>query len=135
MLTKYLYILGGVAGIALATFVFTFIYRSGINSCEVKHEQELKKVIEQEQAKQAKLAAELETERGKIRIEYRTRIRTVKEAADPTGCADTRMPDPFLDSLQYTSGGSVKTFFRLDTAYGEAGLGVPYLSLRGGGSG
>lgn len=46
------------------------------------------------------LLAELEEERARRKVIYVDRIQTIREAPDPAGCADMRVPDGISDSLR-----------------------------------
>jgi len=52
------------------------------------------------QQREAELINQLEAAKHDREIIYRDRIKTVKVAADPTGCADTRMPDGILERVR-----------------------------------
>ena len=55
------------------------------------------------QNKQAELTEQLEEARKQTRIEYRERVKVIRETPDPSGCADTAIPGGILQQLDSDS--------------------------------
>lgn len=93
-MNKLLY---GAIGIALLiTVVGWFSYKAGVNS-EIAAGA---KIISDYQNKQRKMVEELEQAKANREIVYRDKIKIIKEAVDPSGCADTNVPDSILQQLR-----------------------------------
>jgi len=89
------------AGLAI-TVIFgliaggAFLYRAGQNSVLASQAELLK----EKDRRIAKLQQELEDETGKVKIVYRDRIKTIRNAPDPSGCADTDVAPDILQQLE-----------------------------------
>ena len=90
----YLAVVVGFAG--LLVFTHSRAYDYG----KLSEREAVTRAVEAHRAAEAKLIGELEAERKKVRIEYRERIRVVKQAADPANCIDRPLPSTLLQSLQ-----------------------------------
>lgn len=71
-------------------------YRAGINAQLARQQ----KAVQKYQKRVETLLAELDAERQKRKVVVREKIRVVKETADPTGCADSDIPDAIYQQLR-----------------------------------
>ena len=83
------YILGGVAFIVVIAAVWLHGNSTGKDSIRTEYQEQL--IDAQDESR--KLADALEAEKLKIKVKTVERIKEIKTAADPTGCADTTAPD------------------------------------------
>jgi len=93
---------------------FWFGYTTGKKVTQADQAQ----AIEDLEAEAASLADRLEAERGKRKIEYRDRIRTVYRQIDPSGCADVAVPAGVLDAIRSATGQSADSAVRAPAATG-----------------
>jgi len=80
----------------LITTVGWFSYKAGVNS-EIAAGA---KIIAKYQDKQRKMVAELEQAKLKREVIYRDKIKVIKHAVDPSGCADVDAPDSILQQFK-----------------------------------
>jgi hypothetical protein len=59
----------------------------------------MNRAVARHQAREAELIGELAAERKKVKVEYRERIKIVKQVADPANCIDRSLPPELLQSL------------------------------------
>lgn len=88
-------VLMGLAFIAIVAGSYGTGYLQARRACELNME----KAARQFREKQDKLIVELEKERKKRKVVYRERIKTVKEAADDSGCTDAPVPDDIVRAI------------------------------------
>lgn len=93
---RYVYMALAASIAAGLVYSHWFVYRAGLQADALKD----LKVIEEHQSHVAELTEELTLEKQKIKVRYRDRIRVVKEAQDPTGCADISPPSDILLQLR-----------------------------------
>jgi len=90
----YLAVLGALA---IGGVIYTYwIYDMGRNAEKARNAM----IIEEYRDNQKRLVERLEEANAKERIVVRERIKTVRTAVDPSGCADQRIPDSILNGLQ-----------------------------------
>jgi len=87
---KVALIVGVIAAVAF------FSYRAGRDHVLAQHAELLK----EKDRRIAQLQTELETDKETIKVVYRDKIRTIRTAADISGCADTRAPDDILQQFE-----------------------------------
>ena len=90
-----LFLAGGLAFLALVAGSYKLGHKAGVDS---ERSAQLE-VIEQYKNDQKRLIAELEQAREEIRIEYRERVKVIRETPDPSGCADAVIPDGIMQQL------------------------------------
>jgi hypothetical protein len=73
---------------------------TGKSAEKTMHMQRLAAVQEDARMDQERLADELELARQQRRVIYRDRVRVVEREADPSGCADIRLPDGMRAALR-----------------------------------
>ena len=83
------YILGGVAFVVAIAAVWLHGNSTGKDSIRAEYQEQ----VTEAQDESRKLADELEKEKLRIKVKTVERIREIKTAADPTGCADSIAPD------------------------------------------
>lgn len=88
----YLAVAAGFAG--LLVFTHSRAYDYG----KLSEREAVTRAVDEHRKREAELLGELETERKKVRVEYRERIKVVKEAAGP--CIDRPLPSALLQSLR-----------------------------------
>ena len=92
-----LYLYGALA-LAVCTALLAshwFMYNAGKDKVLASQAELLK----EKDRRIVKLQTELEDEQEEIKIIYRDRIKTIRTAPDPTGCADTTIPDDILQQF------------------------------------
>jgi hypothetical protein len=94
----YIYLAVAVGFAALLTFTHWRVYDYG----QLSEREAANRAVTAHQAREAQLLGELETERKKVRVEYRERVKIVRETADPAHCIDRRIPPALLRSLRET---------------------------------
>jgi hypothetical protein len=87
---KIALVVGMIAAVAF------FSYRAGRDHVLAQQAELLK----EKDRRIAQLQTELETDQDKIKVVYRDKIRTIRTAADTSGCADTRAPDDILRQFE-----------------------------------
>ncbi|KPL27474.1 MAG: hypothetical protein AMJ72_08800 [Acidithiobacillales bacterium SM1_46] len=92
----YIYLAVAVGFAGLLVFTHSRAYDYG----KLGEREAVARAVVAHQAREAELLGELETERKKVRVEYRERIKVVKAAADPAGCIDRKLPPALLQSLR-----------------------------------
>jgi hypothetical protein len=65
----------------------------------VSEREAAQRALAEQREREVRLLEELETERKKLRVEYRERIKVVQKAADPLVCIDQKVPVTLLKSL------------------------------------
>jgi len=60
---------------------------------------EMQSELDRARQVQAEIADELELAKAERQVVYRDRVRVVEREADPSGCADVRLPSGMLDAL------------------------------------
>ena len=94
---KLYFILGAcIAFLGVSIGAYISGYKHGENGQIAKYER-LKNKYE---AQGQELASAVEKANQKARIVYRTKIEKVKEAVDPTKCADTPIPSQIMEQLK-----------------------------------
>jgi len=106
------------AGLALAVVVVGGSWWHGYMTGTKVTQADQAQVIEDLRAEAASLADRLEAERGKRKIEYRDRIRTVYREIDPSGCADVAIPVGVRDAIRSATGQSTDGTVRAPAATG-----------------
>jgi hypothetical protein len=86
----FVLVLGGVGATA---------YIKGASSAKAKCEIQALRAAAEFRARQDALLMELEEVQREQRIVYRDRVRTVQREPDPSGCADVRIPDRVLETI------------------------------------
>ena len=104
MLTKYLYIAMAAGFLAAISATGYFAYSAGIDHERAKNAN----AIDKEKAVQLERIAELEKQKAKVAIVYREKIKVVREVVDPTGCADSDMPDDLFKQLRPDNTGKAR---------------------------
>ena len=89
------YIVLGIIGLFVSSLYFAYDY--GRNTERLKNAT----LIEQFRKKEANLMNDLETAKAKREIEYRDRIKVIKETVDD--CINRPISQPLLDSLRSDS--------------------------------
>jgi len=89
-------LIGAVSISLLITTVGWFSYRAGVNS-EIAAGA---KVIEAYQDKQRVMVAELEQAKIQREVIYRDKVKIIKQAVDPSKCADTFAPSTILQQFK-----------------------------------
>lgn len=111
----------GIAVVAVAVIGWT--YRAGYTAGRDANQAAMARAVEIYQQEANRAWHELEEARGRIRAEYRDRIRIMRQAVDPTGCLDQRLPDDILRVLRPADRG--------DAAAGGTDTGLPDTGARG----
>jgi hypothetical protein len=92
----YLYLGFGV----VAVLALIYSHRGAYNYGRLAERDEVRRALAVHQEREAKLVEALEAERQKVRVQYRERVRIVREAPDPIVCADQKLPPALLESLR-----------------------------------
>jgi len=90
----YIYLAVAVGFAALLVFTHSRAYDYG----KLSEREAVTRAVAAHQKREAELLGELETERKKVRIEYRDRLKVIKQAAGP--CIDRAIPPTLLQSLR-----------------------------------
>lgn len=83
-----------LAGLAMILALFGGAYRFG----QLSERDKVTKAINEFHEREASLLGQIEAAKKKTKVEYRDRIKVVKEAVG--SCLDERIPSPLLDSLK-----------------------------------
>jgi len=96
--TYKVYIIGGllIAGIIGLIASHLFMYQAGKDAVLADQTELLK----EKDRKIVELQTELENEAQKIKVVYRDKIKTIRTAADPSGCADAVVAPDILQQLE-----------------------------------
>lgn len=92
-----------LSGAAIVVVLLVGSYMKGVEAGANKEKAKAAEVIADYQAKQSKLIKELDEARKQTRIEYRDRVKVIRETPDPSGCADADIPDGIMHELDPVS--------------------------------
>ena len=93
----YLYALG--AALVLAGWLGSLWFAYGAGKDKILADQA--ELLKEKDRRIIELQAELEDEQQKIKVVYRDKIRTIRTAADPSGCADAPVAPDILQQLKH----------------------------------
>jgi hypothetical protein len=91
------YFIAGNVVVAIALLVFT--HWRAYDYGRLGEREQVRQALAKHDEREARLIEELESERKKVRVEYRERIKIVQKAADPVACIDERLPAALLKSF------------------------------------